>query len=344
MGSLAETAKNSMDAYFHQLRHPQEDFFICDMVNPVPKDDINSMEHPIFSLATKPDQRILRYEHKDISVEITPSMKGLATIHDKDVLIYCISQIIARKNKGLPIARKIYIQAYDLLVATNRPTGGESYERLIAAMERLAGTRIKTNIEAGGLTKVAGFGLIESWDIIKKTKEGRMASMSVVISEWLFESILADEVLTLNKDYFRLRKPIERRLYEIARKHCGKQKQWKINLPLLHKKCGSGDTVRKFRMRLKNLAKTNHLPDYEIHYDNDTDHISFFEKYLPTLDNGLFLKTETYEAVKPFAIALRRDMYDLEQEWRDWNGSKIRNLKDPDKAFIAFCKKKLSNR
>ena len=63
-----------------------------------------------------------------------------------------------------------------------------------------------------------------------------MASMSVVLSEWLYQSVLADEVLTLNKDYFRLRKPIERRLYEIARKHCGRQKQWKIGLELLHKK------------------------------------------------------------------------------------------------------------
>ncbi|WP_443019818.1 replication initiator protein A [Sphingobium sp. CAP-1] len=28
-------------------------------------------------------------------------------------------------------------------------------------------------------------------------------------------------MLTLNRRYFRLRKPLERRLYEIARKHCG---------------------------------------------------------------------------------------------------------------------------
>ncbi|MCA9184408.1 MAG: replication initiator protein A [Pirellulaceae bacterium] len=28
-------------------------------------------------------------------------------------------------------------------------------------------------------------------------------------------------MLTLHRDYFRLRKPLERRVYEIARKHCG---------------------------------------------------------------------------------------------------------------------------
>lgn len=338
MGSLA---KAELDGLI-QKRHPQDDFFICDIVNPTPKDDINSMEHPIFSLATKPDQRILQYENKNVKIEITPSIKGLATIHDKDVLIYCISQIIARKNRGLPVARKIYIQAYDMLVATNRPTGGESYERLISAMERLSGTRIKTNIETGGDNIVAGFGLIESWDIIKRTRDGRMVSMSVVLSEWLYKSILAEEVLTLNKDYFRLRKPIERRIYEIARKHCGKQREWKISLALLHRKCGSGDTLRKFRMRVRALQKVNHLPDYEVFLNDETDQVAFVWQK-PKIDNCYpVLKTKTLEEAKEYAIKTRIDLHSLEQQWRDWNGTKILKLKNPDKAFLAFCKKKAS--
>ena len=36
-------------------RHPIQDFFICDVTDAIPKDDMGSMEHPIFSLATKPD-------------------------------------------------------------------------------------------------------------------------------------------------------------------------------------------------------------------------------------------------------------------------------------------------
>ena len=36
-------------------RHPQKDFFILDIADVVPKDDTASMEHPLFSLATKPD-------------------------------------------------------------------------------------------------------------------------------------------------------------------------------------------------------------------------------------------------------------------------------------------------
>jgi Replication initiator protein A len=79
-------------------RHPTGDLFVCDIFDAVPKGDMASMEHPIFSLSTKPDLRIRRYEHGTNYVEITPSVKGLATVHDRDILIYCISQLIAAER------------------------------------------------------------------------------------------------------------------------------------------------------------------------------------------------------------------------------------------------------
>jgi hypothetical protein len=61
------------------------------------KDDRASMEHPMFSLARNPDRRIRRYQHNGVSVTITPSLLGIATIWDKDVLIYAISQLSNRR-------------------------------------------------------------------------------------------------------------------------------------------------------------------------------------------------------------------------------------------------------
>jgi hypothetical protein len=43
----------------------------------------------------------------------------------------------------------------------------------------------------------------------------------IEISEWIFNSIGRKTVLTLHRYYFRLRKPIEWRVYVIARKMCG---------------------------------------------------------------------------------------------------------------------------
>ena len=64
-------------------RHPQRDFFILDISDVVPKDDTASMEHPLFSLATKPDMRHLVYKGRETSLEIIPSSLGLPTIKDK---------------------------------------------------------------------------------------------------------------------------------------------------------------------------------------------------------------------------------------------------------------------
>jgi plasmid replication initiation protein len=60
----------------------------------------------------------------------------------------------------------------------------------------------------------------------------------VTLSDWVFNAINAREVLTLHRNYFRLRKPLERRLYEIARKHCGQAREWRIGLAKLKVKCG----------------------------------------------------------------------------------------------------------
>ena len=54
----------------------QGDFFICDLPWATPKDDMASMEHPLFTLSTRPDRRILRYEHGAATIEITRRSRG----------------------------------------------------------------------------------------------------------------------------------------------------------------------------------------------------------------------------------------------------------------------------
>ena len=101
-------------------RHRQGDFFVCDILDAAPKADIGSMEHPIFSLSTKPDIKPRKYEHNGITVEVKPSVDGLATVHDRDILIFCISQIIRGMNDGREAQQVVRFQAADLLKSTNR--------------------------------------------------------------------------------------------------------------------------------------------------------------------------------------------------------------------------------
>lgn len=321
-------------------RHPTADFFICDVLDAIPKDDMASMEHPIFSLSTRPDRRILSYEHNGTRVEITPSMKGLATIHDKDVMIYCISQLIAKMNAGEPASRVLHIKAYDLLVATNRETSGDGYRRLCEAFERLSGTRIVTNIETGGEETTRGFGLIDAWEIRRKTRDGRMVNVSVTLSEWMYRAIMAKSVLTIHRDYFRLRRPLERRVYEIARKHCGAQLDWRISLELLLKKCGSTSPRRVFRKMIRELVEHDHLPDYTVALEDDMVVFRNRERLaerealsLPRLDPDIMNDVRI--------VAPGYDPYFLEREWQEmWIDTGCPKLHDPDAAFLAFCRRR----
>ena len=132
-------------------------------------------------------------------------------------------------------------------------------------MERLRGTSIKTNIQTGGERVKEGFGIVDTWKIIEKSPDDdRMIGVEVTLSKWLFNAVQAHEVLTISNDYFRLRKPLERRLYELARKHCGHQPDFKITVELLCEKCGSQGTIREFRRMLKEIVEDDLLPDYTL--------------------------------------------------------------------------------
>jgi len=326
-------------------RHRQGDLFLCDVFDAIPKDDLASMEHPLFSLATRPDRRILSYAHNGVHIEVTPSVKGLATIHDKDILIYCISQLMAALNAGRTVGRTLQLRAHDLLVATNRETSGDAYRRLRESFERLAGTRITTNIVTGDIETTSGFGLIESWQIIRKTRGGRMISVGVTLSDWLYRAVLAKSVLTLSRDYFRLRKPLERRIYELARKHCGHQRDWRASVATLCKKSGSASPLRVFRKMLRDMIAADHLPDYAM-AEEEGDLVRFTPRpaaRIPAGTSAPLLAPETLEAAR--RLAPGADVHALEAEWRAfWTASGRPRLRAPDRAFLGWLRKRQAAR
>ena len=317
----------------------QSDFFVCDFMGASPKHDLASMEHPLFSLSTRPDRRIVNYVHNDAEVTVTPSVKGRATIFDADILIFCISQLMAAINAGKKTARTLTLTAHDLLLATNRETSGDSYRRLRDAFERLAGTRITTNIVTGETETTTGFGLIESWEVVRKTRGGRMVSVKVTLSEWLYNAVLKKSVLTLSRDYFSLRKPLERRIYELARKHCGSQPQWRVSVETLLKKSGSNSPRRVFRAMLREIIKKGGMPDYMV-IEEPGDIIAFSPKQA-VIDpvTSPHLSVEALDEAK--ALMPGMDIYALEAEWRGfWVKSGSPLLRSADQAFIGWIKKK----
>jgi len=322
-------------------RHPQQDMFVCDIVDAAPKADMGSMEHPVFSLSTKPDMRPREYRNGETFIKVSPSAKGLATVHDRDVLIYCISQCVAALNEGKEVKRKLRIKAYDMLVATNRQTSGRGYELLKDTFRRLQGTQIETNIKQGGSEHWKVFGLINDAEIIKETRDGRMQEIEITLSDWVFDAIENNNVLTLDRQYFQLRKPIERRLYELARKHCGKQAKWTIYLDKLAKKTGSTSSSKEFRRMIGKVvsdnAREDYIPEYTFTLAGDLLTVRLKPNQQPSVSLPP-LKADTYIEAKHHAAGW--DIYALENDWRSWVADKKIAIRNPDAAFIKFCRDK----
>lgn len=305
------------------------------------------MEYPLFSLSTKPDTNPREYATGDVWLKVSPSPIGLATVHDRDILIYCISQCMAALNQGQPIEKTLRFKAMDLLVVTNRKTSGEGYKLLREALKRLQGTQVETNITTGGTEQWDVFSFIDKARTIRETRDGRMQEIEITLSDWVFNAIQekGGDILTISRDYFRLRKPLERRLYEIARKCCGTTNQrWSMKLTTLHQRTGSQSSFREFK-RMMNviLDDHEHIPDYTFELVGETVYMrpkKGFKERLegqacpPTLP--FKLKTQTYDNARKFAKGW--DIYSVESEWREMLEKKKTVPDSPDGSFVAYVK------
>jgi len=260
----------------------QKEFFICEPVLDSYKDDIASMEHPVFSLSKRPDYRMLEYNYNGFNIKIKPSYTGLATIFDKDILLYLASCLMTAKNNDEPVCQTVRFTSYDYLVSTGKDFSGVRYRQIKEALERLKGTVIQTNIKTNRRVVTTEFSLIDSWGAVKEDEQGRAIAIEIKISDWFYNSIIGNEMLTISPEYFKLKKPTDRRIYELARKHCGNQTVWKIKLENLKEKIGSTSSIRKLRFNLNQLTKANTIPEYNISMEDD---VVMFTRKEPPKEN-----------------------------------------------------------
>ncbi len=191
-------------------------------------DQQDMMERPFFSLSKQRRTEPIDYQVQNgsttISVNVTAPMEiGLATIWDADILIWAASQLREAKARGIELSPTFKVSLYELLRGIDRRTGGDEYQRIVEAFERLSGTLIRTNIRQGKRKKPEGFHWIERY-AAPTDDQGRPAGIEFTISDWLYEGILTDRLtLAIDREYFSLTGGIERWLYRVVRKHGGHQ-------------------------------------------------------------------------------------------------------------------------
>ncbi len=230
------------------------------------------MAFPFFALSKNAWMKPLTYATPTVSIEVRPSARGVATIYDKEIVLYIASLMALKLEAGKPVAQDFTFTAHDLFSVTGSNHSARTYTRLADALERLQGTQIKTNIEAGGEGEEGFFSwLSEARLQYARSGKGekRLKAVKVRLCDWLFRAILRDrQVLDYASTYFQLG-PIERRIYEVARSTCVDDEPLEIDLQSLKLQIGFQNPLSNFRIAMRQIAATNAIPDYDIQLIED---------------------------------------------------------------------------
>ena len=155
------------------------------------------------------------------------------------------------------------VGVYEFLKATRRSTSTGSYDLFGDMLTRLCGTTVKvTAYSDGGQLLSYEFNWINKFPFYNSN--GNALSVEVLVSD-RFSTAIADRnaVVTIDEAYFSLDKGLERRLYELAIKHLSGAHyagEWNVGLERLAAICGATEALRRFNMRLRQIATMNSLP------------------------------------------------------------------------------------
>lgn len=251
-------------------------YYRGDLNNVTHKVDVLSCDLPLFALAPTKDIRI--YERDGASVKIIPNACGAAHVFDKDLWIYCIGQLVAGKNRqdaGLDRFVELDVQGY--LRTTGRVAYKLGVERLKESLLRLKGTVIQTNVWSAKVRKEEAFGLLDEYQYVE-APNGEITGLRVVLPDWVWRSVEKLEVLSIPPGYFDLRKALERRLFEIGRKHVGTKFKWSVKLETLKDKAGSVGELKEFKRQVKEIVEAHQqgtFPTFILELDDKSKVLTF---------------------------------------------------------------------
>lgn len=225
------------------------------------------MAFPFFALSKNAWMKPLSYATPSVLIEVRPSARGVATIYDKEIVLYIASLMVSKIERGEEVSQDFTFTAHDLFSVTGANHSARSYARLSDALERLQGTQIRTNIEAGGEGEEGYFSwLSEARLQYARSGKGekRLKAVRVRLCDWLFRSIQRDrQVLDYAHTYFQLG-PIERRIYEVARSTVNEGEELEVDLATFRLQIGFQNPLSNFRIAMRQIAAAASIPDYQV--------------------------------------------------------------------------------
>lgn len=225
-------------------------------------------EFPFFALKKTKQVEPMIFSADGVTIELSAGRYGIATIYDKEILLYVASIITDLLDRGGTPGRTIRFTAHDLFRITGTNVGARSYTYLIDALRRLRGTVVETNIATGGEETETNFSWLDQFKVAyaKDAKgERRVKFIEVTVCDWFFRAVQRDRRLAAyDLGYFSL-SPIERRLYELAMFNCHGGTTFRLELTDVAERmgCGTG-RLRATRAEITRISEQDTLPEYSI--------------------------------------------------------------------------------
>lgn len=217
--------------------------------------DRNTMLHSFFALEAKRTDPI-EYKAGAVEIVVQGTKSGIATINDKEILVYICSIASQKLARGERVSQKFRFTAHDFFSVTGKTPGGKTYQYFASALERLQGTQIKTNIVTGGRRERTWFSWLKSARMetaLWSNGHEAMKAIEVELCDWLWRAVVDDKATLTSSDAYFFLPPLERKLYEVGYAACADHTTATIPLEELRQRMGVMTDLRHFR---HNLAKT----------------------------------------------------------------------------------------
>lgn len=248
----------------------QLDLFVADAFDVKAKAVVDLMSRNLFSLSKRKRTTEIYHRSDDSFVRVTGgSEHGIATMHDQDILIFLISQLVHARNQGKDIGRRVWFSGYEFWRFTQKKkASGAGYSELWSAMERLHHTHVETDIRIGKRRRNHKFTWLS--EIEQRWDGQKHIGFEAHLPEFLYEAVAQDRpwVVTLDQRYFSLTSSLERWLYLFARKAAGKQQTgWTETVESLWHKSASTGSKAEFTKSVRRIMqkRDQKLFDYTAH-------------------------------------------------------------------------------
>jgi predicted GIY-YIG superfamily endonuclease len=240
------------------------------------------VEIPVFALERR-NFSVFSWTSKDgkQSIEVRPSLKGRATIHDKDVLLYLLAQLVngERSGRRKSESRSIRIDVYNYLMSTQKLAGPGPHANLITALDRLRDTTVVRKVKTKGMTSQLEFGIIESWTVTDSDAAQVPITIDITVSDWVFQIFRQGKFFEIPYGYFQARSPIIRRVHELVGPHCVVNGSWTGVLDELLKMANPYKEYVRWPFPWINLIGSQPLPGFRVNWDSINRVIRLRHKY-----------------------------------------------------------------